>query len=142
MAKKITYYFPTFVVLCIILFATLSGNPMGDASLPSIPHIDKLIHAAMMGGLLGAIAFDWQRANPDKCLTTSFMWAIFGVILVFGVADELLQGFLDNGRSGDPYDFLADCLGAAVAVYLAPPAIRAVLRLNASRPHSDTLSIS
>lgn len=130
MAKKIVYYLPTFLVVCVILYGTLSGNPMGNTSLPAIPHIDKIIHAVMMGGLLATFAFDWQRANPDKNLTPSFMWAIFGCILAFSIGDELLQGAIDNGRSGDPFDFLADCIGAAVAVYLAPPVIRGILHVS------------
>lgn len=130
MAKKIVYYLPTFLVVCVILYGTLSGNPMGDTSLPAIPHIDKIIHAVMMGGLLATFAFDWQRANPDKPLTPSFMWAIFGCILAFSIGDELLQGAIDNGRSGDPFDFLADCIGAAAAVYLAPPVIRSILHIH------------
>ncbi len=129
MAKKIVYYLPTLVVVGVILYATLTSNPMGDTSLPSIPHIDKIIHAVMMGGLLGTFAFDWQRANPDKKLTPSFLWAVFGCVMAFGIADELLQHYIDNGRSGDPYDFLADCIGAAIAVYLAPPVIRYVLHV-------------
>lgn len=129
MLKKLRYYIPTLVVVGVILYATLSSDPLGDSSLPSIPHFDKLIHAVMMGGLLGAFAFDWQRANPEKRLTSSFMWAVFGCVLAFGILDELLQGSIDNGRTGDPFDFLADCIGAAAAVYLAPPAIRAVLRI-------------
>lgn len=130
LAKKIVCYTPTFIVVCIILFGTLTSNPMGNTSLPPIPYIDKIIHAVMMGGLLGTFAFDWQRANPDKRLTPSFLWAVFGCVLAFGIADELLQGYIDNGRSGDPYDFLADCIGAAIAVYLAPPVIRCVLHIH------------
>ena len=133
LAKKIVCYLPTFVVVCVILYATLTSNPMGDTSLPPIPYIDKIIHAVMMGGLLGTFAFDWQRANPDKRLTPSFLWAVFGCVLAFGIADELLQDYIDNGRSGDPYDFLADCVGAAIAVYLAPPVIRYVLHISGHR---------
>lgn len=130
MAKKIVYYLPTFIVVCVILYGTLTGNPMGDTYLPAIPHIDKIIHAVMMGGLLATFAFDWQHANPDKVLTPSFLWAVFGCVLAFSIGDELLQGAIDNGRSGDPFDFLADCIGAAVAVYLAPPVIRSILRVR------------
>lgn len=130
MAKKLIYFIPTIIVIGVILYATLSSDPLGNSSLPPIPYLDKLIHAVMMGGLLGAFAFDWQRANPDKRLSPSFMWAVFGCVVAFSIADELLQAAADNGRTGDPYDFLADCIGAAVAVYLAPPAIRYVLRLG------------
>lgn len=129
MIKRAIYFLPTFVVVAIILYATLASHPAGADSLPHIPGIDKLIHAVMMGGLLGSFAFDWKRANPDKRLTPSFMWAVFICVVAFSIGDELLQGHLDNGRDADPYDFLADCIGALVAVYAAPPAIRSVLRI-------------
>lgn len=129
MEKKFVYFIPTIIVIGVILYATLSSDPLGNSPLPPIPHLDKLIHAVMMGVLLSVFAFDWQRAYPEESLTTSFLWAVFGCVLAFSIADELLQGALDNGRSGDPYDFLADCIGAAIAVYLAPPIIKSILRL-------------
>lgn len=129
--KEIFYYWPTMVVVTVILYATIVSHPVGVDSLPHIPHIDKLIHATMMGGLLGAIAFDWQRHNPEERITPSMMWALFGVVMSFSILDELMQGTMNMGRSADPLDFIADCLGAIVAVYLAPPAIRQVLKIRA-----------
>lgn len=139
MAKKIVYFIPTIIVIGVILYATLSSDPLGNSSLPPIPHLDKLIHAVMMGGLLSVFAFDWQHAYPEKPLTPSFLWAVFGCVLAFSIGDELLQGAIDNGRSGDPYDFLADCIGAAVAVYLAPPIIKSILRVQ--RPQKADLPL-
>lgn len=126
--KAVYYYIPTAIVVLIILYATLTAHPAMAEDLPPIPYIDKLIHATMMGGLLGAFAFDWQRANPTKRLTPSFIWAVFGCVFAFSVADELLQGALDNGRDADPYDLLADIVGALCAAYISPPVIRLVLR--------------
>lgn len=126
--KELFNYWPTAIVLCVILYGTLMPHPVGEETIPPIPYIDKLIHAVMMGGLLSAFAFDWQRSHPSEKLTPTFMWAVFGCVLSFSIFDEFLQGYLDNGRDADPWDFLADCVGAFVAVYLAPPAIRYCLR--------------
>ena len=59
------HYWPTLIVVGVILFATLSSDPTGDVSF-EIPHLDKLIHAIMMGGLVGAIAFDYKRAERQR----------------------------------------------------------------------------
>lgn len=129
--KEIFDYWPTMLIVTIILYATVVSHPVGVDQLPTIPHIDKLIHATMMGGLLGAVAFDWQRNNRKERITPSMMWALFGVVLSFSIMDEFAQGVMNIGRSADPWDFIADCTGAIVAVYLAPPAIRQVLKVKA-----------
>lgn len=129
--KELFYYWPTMLVVLVILYATMVSHPVGADSLPAIPHIDKLIHAGMMGGLIGALAFDWQRNNRDHRLTSALMWTLFGVVMSFSIFDEIFQGLLSNGRSADPWDFVADCIGAITAVYLAPPVIRQVLSIKA-----------
>lgn len=127
MIKRLTSYLPTAIVVIIVLYATLVSHPVMVDEIPPIPHIDKVIHAVMMGGVLSAFAFDWQRAHPGRRLSPSLIWAIFGCVVAFSIADELVQGALGNGRSSDPYDLLADIVGALGAAYLAPPAIRKVL---------------
>lgn len=36
--------------------------------------------------------------------------------LAYGAAIEVLQGIVRSGRHGDPRDFVADCVGVALAV--------------------------
>lgn len=96
--------------------------------MPAIPHLDKLIHATMMGGMVGAIAFDYKRADRSRVLTFRFMALLAVSICLFGALDEIAQVTLTANRSGDWFDLLADIVGAWVAVILAPPAINAVLK--------------
>lgn len=118
------------IVLAVILYATLASHPLPDDSLPLIPHLDKLIHAIMMGGLTGAVAFDYQRARPTaNVLTPRVMLAIAAGVLAFSVLDEILQTALTSNRSGDPLDLLADALGTLIALPTAPPSIRLLLHL-------------
>lgn len=134
MAHKIKRLFidfwPTMLVLAVIAYATLHSNPVTpDMSL--MPHMDKLIHAIMMGGLLSAFAFDWQRrCRTHNVLTPRFLWTLFACIVVFSIGDELLQKAMENGRAADILDFAADTAGALIALFTAPPAIRAVLRVK------------
>lgn len=128
--KAYLYYIPTAVVVSFIMYATFAAHPALADEVPPIPYVDKYIHAIMMGGLLSAFAFDWQRANPDKRVTPAFVWAVFACVFAFSAFDELFQGLLCNGRSADPYDLIADTVGAIGAAYLAPPAIRRVLKIK------------
>lgn len=118
-------------VVAVILYATLAEHPVPDNDLPLIPHIDKLIHAIMMGGLTGALAFDYQRARrAASVLTVRVMLTIAFGVLIFSAVDEILQSVLTAERSGDPLDLLADAVGILVAIPTAPPVIRRILHVN------------
>lgn len=134
--KAVLRYLPTIIVLMVILYGTLASHPVMADDLPPIPYLDKLIHAVMMGGLLGAFVFDWQRAHRCTHIPKSLLWRAWICVALFSVADEIAQGALKNGRSSDPIDFVADLFGAFCAIYLAPPAVRYVLGLkNSTPPH-------
>lgn len=130
----IVEFWPSMIVLGVILYATLASNPVDIDDMPQIPHIDKLIHAIMMGGFTGAIAFDITRHAPKSrrhtVLTASLMWRIFIGIAIFGMLDELAQATLTDTRGAEVADFVADCAGSVVAVFTAPAAIRKVLKIH------------
>lgn len=115
--------------LALVLYATLASHPVGADELPLIPHIDKIIHCIMMGGLTGAIAFDYYRADTaGHPLTRRAIATIAIAVAIFSILDEIAQSALTDSRSGDPLDLLADWAGILVAFFTAPPAIRAIIR--------------
>ena len=126
----IRHYWPSILTLGVVLYATLSADPLEDQTLPPIPHIDKLIHAVMMGGLYGAVIFDHQRADKSHAVRIRFRLLLAGAIAVFCIIDEIAQSSMGLGRSGDPLDLIADWIGIAVAYFTAPPAVRGVLHLD------------
>lgn len=119
-------WWPTCIVVAVILYATLNSDPVGADQLPLIPHIDKLIHAVMFGGLFSAICFDYYRAG--NALTQIIMLVVAAISICAGGLNELAQGVVDNGRTTEGLDFVADCVGVAVAYITAPPAIRRVVK--------------
>lgn len=125
----VRHYWPSVLTLSVVLYATLCSDPLGDSSMPPIPHLDKLIHAVMMGGLYGAIVFDRQRSDRSRPLTRRFIYLLAAAVIAFGALDEVAQVAMGLGRSGDLYDFAADCSGVAVAFFTAPPAVRKVLKM-------------
>ena len=75
---------------------------------PDINNFDKVVHFSIYG-LLGTLVL---RALGGR------RWAVaVAMVSLFGVSDELHQHFTP-GRSMDAADWLADTLGAALAVTL------------------------
>lgn len=116
------YFFSSFVSFCVIL---LSVIPIPDeAPLSDVPLIDKWVHFVMYGGLALAVWLDCShRKNTDavalksghrKLNATTVLLATLYPALLGGVL-ELVQAYLTTYRSGDWLDFVADCIGVALA---------------------------
>ncbi len=129
MKRFVVAYWPSMLVSVVILYATLVPDPVGVDDLPSLPHVDKLIHAVMFGGLTGAVAFDYGRSCGVACLSRRVMVRVALCAALSGGLIELLQGGMDMGRGAEWADFFADAVGAAVACFVAPPVIRRVIRV-------------
>lgn len=127
-ARFISHWWPSALVTAVIIYATWVPKPIDPADIPPIPHIDKLIHAVMMGGLLGALLFDWRRADRSRRLGLRTVIVFASAVAAFSVVDEIVQGLLPIGRPSDPLDLLADWAGVALSAWLSPPAVRACLR--------------
>jgi len=99
--------------------------PVDDMVL--LPGMDKLIHAIMFGGLTGAVAFDYSRSHDLACPPRRTMVWIAVCASISGGGIELLQEAMALGRGAEWADFAADSLGALVAYFTAPSAIKRVL---------------
>lgn len=122
-------WWPTGLVLAVIIYATWVPQPIDPDDIPPLPHIDKLIHAVMMGGLASALLFDWHRMAPAvHLLSRRVVWTVIAAVVGFSVVDEVVQGLLPIERPSDWLDFVADVVGAIVGALLARPAINAIFR--------------
>jgi VanZ family protein len=81
--------------------------------------IRKLGHLVAYG-ILGMLAFRAARRNAYA----------LGIVLLVAMADEYSQG-LTRSRTGSPWDVLLDMTGAAIALFIVFPAVRA--RLSSPR---------
>ncbi len=91
---------------------------------PKIDHYDKVIHLLVFGLLATAI----YRAFPTHYpVRVRLYWAV-GITVLFGLSDELHQGFTP-GRTMDPWDWVADTMGALLAttLYAYAPLYRQIL---------------
>lgn len=122
-------YWPSLLVVLVILYATWIPKPLPDDTLPSMPNIDKLIHAIMFGGLAGALMFDYHRKDVrEHKLSLTVLVVIGSACAAFGVLDEVVQGLLGFGRESDVWDLTADWVGIGVAMLVAPIVIRRIFR--------------
>lgn len=87
--------------------------PSGEGP-PLIPHLDKLVHVGCWA-LLGLAT--WFAISSPKLPLPRLFWAV-GPAAAFGVLVELGQG-LTTSRSADPWDALADTVGAILGALTA-----------------------
>lgn len=138
-------YWPSALTLAAVLWLTLASQPLPDLDVPSFEGLDKIVHAVMMGGLTGALMFDYHRrgrwnlrknnTGSQRKLTPGVVVVICLCVAVFSAVDEWAQGALGMGRSSDFYDWIADMVGIIVAALTAPAAITALLQgRRAHRP--------
>lgn len=126
-------WWPSALTVIFVLWATLAPNPTPDLDITGFlgKYADKIIHAIMMGGITGAIIFDYMRrrvnGQPRTIKHTTILWIAVGV-LIFAAIDECAQGAMGLGRTTDPMDFVADAAGILIATLTAPAACRYVIR--------------
>ena len=101
----------TFVA---ISYLTLVPRPLPEVDIPLFPGADKVVHALMILCLTGAMGLDRMRHSRDIDAPRVRLGGYALLAAAYGGLIELLQGWMDNGRGEDVYDFLADVIGAAI----------------------------
>ena len=123
-------WWPTGLVLAVILWLTLAPHPMGDTQIELFPGADKLVHGIMMGGLALAAMFDYRRnaGGPFRRFSPPVLILIFISTGFFSCLDEWAQGAMDLGRTSDPADLVADIIGIALFMTLGVPVLKKMFR--------------
>jgi VanZ family protein len=123
------YWLP-LIAYCLILFLQSSSESTVD--LPAIEHADKVVHAGAYG-LLGILFYRayrsrWPNASGWTMANASLLSASF-----YGLSDEIHQYFVP-ARSADPWDWLADTIGAMLGVVAYHALLRYQFRKASTRP--------
>ena len=98
-----------------LLLATSWPNP----NVPAVGEGDKVVHAAMYGGLAWLVA----RAEPSLARRAPWQLLVALVLSAFGALDEWHQQLIP-GRSASVADWAADTAGIALALLLVAAARR------------------
>ena len=98
-------------MLALVASAVLLFAPSGPDG-PGVPGLDKVVHALIFLAVAGTARW---RLGPGPVLLAA--------VVGYAVLSEVVQGVLLSGRSGDPYDVVADLVGAAAGWLLAGRAV-------------------
>jgi hypothetical protein len=115
-------------IIWVVSILVLTGIP--GTMLPDVPRFmnllqpDKLIHIALFGIyailLVGTLKVKYAGSKFYGSINEI---TLFSGIVLAGVS-ELMQRYIVWGRSGNIYDFIADCIGLAVGIYLGIRLVR------------------
>ncbi len=102
--EVITYYWLPVILYCALIF--IQSSYKTQATLPQIPHIDKLIHMAIYA-ILSALflrAFNRSKLNTTPNLV---IWISIICSSLYGISDEIHQYFIPE-FSGKPEKEVVD----------------------------------
>lgn len=104
------------VALTILYLCMMPSNDSGMDI--NIPYIDKYVHAFMYFTLSCCIGLNLYQEHTEFKSMIMVMWAII-IPTLFGGLIEVMQDKFTVSRSGDPYDLLADAIGAVLGYLFA-----------------------
>ncbi|NDW12543.1 hypothetical protein D0T50_06520 [Bacteroides sp. 214] len=117
MPHYIKKYPLSIIVTLVIVYLSFFKPPSG--SLPTFPHMDKIVHFLMYAGLSGMLWLEFIR-NHQKAFPVGQAWI---VAFLFPVAlsgcIEILQEYCTSYRGGEWGDFGANTTGALCASLFA-----------------------
>ncbi len=100
--KPLRFFMPLYCLL--IIWASLLPSTDGQ----TIPHIDKLFHFGIYGLLASGFSLAWSHLSKVK---------IWIGCLLYGGLMEVAQATLTHDRTPSFLDFMANGIGAAIALF-------------------------
>lgn len=75
---------------------------------------DKFGHMGVFGLLSMLLYWGWVHQPNIKFFTTGLVWKVIAICAAYGVLLEVMQGTLTADRMFDPYDAIANTIGATI----------------------------
>lgn len=98
-----------FIIASILFF--LPGEDIPEVSFLDLIYFDKWVHIGLFAGLVFLSALPFIKAG--KC-TRGLLIKISILFVLYGVGVEFIQKFLNEGRSFDYTDMIADAAGCII----------------------------
>lgn len=92
-----------FLTLASLVLSLTPGDP---TKISTIPHLDKLIHLGAYASLYGAYWYGFISPNKKHYSLPLALGICF-----YSGSLEVLQSWMDLGREGDFWDFVANSFG-------------------------------
>lgn len=119
--RKIVYLLKVypFSWLCILVIWILCFCTPPHTPLDNVPLMDKWTHFIMYGGTCSVVWIENLRAGKVAGnLRRMLLWAWLAPVLMSGLIEILQANCTGGRRSGDWLDFLANSIGATLALLL------------------------
>lgn len=95
----------------------LSSFRIPSEGVPLFPHFDKVVHFGYFFGGSGLLCAWLFRRSPERTDWVKLIATAIIVITLIGALDEFHQSFTPGRSGNDPFDWLADLLGAAAGAF-------------------------
>lgn len=120
--KKIPFkkFLPGIAWFFIVGVLTLMpGKDVPEVSWLEIKNFDKLVHAALFGGLTLLFCIPYFKAQFTLQQKLNFFIRIALAAIVWGITVEIIQKYFIPGRDFELLDWAADSVGALVALWIS-----------------------
>lgn len=84
-----------------------------------IPHFDKIVHAALFGGIVFWFCMPFKKAVFSRRQKANWFIKITLATVLWGITTEYIQKFWIEGRQFDMVDWVADSAGAIIALLVS-----------------------
>jgi VanZ family protein len=110
------FWLAGFLLWFVVLWG-LSSFRVPSEGVPPIPHLDKFVHFGYFFGGSGLLCAWLFRRKPERTNWVKLITTAVVVIALIGALDEYHQSFTPGRSGNDPFDWLADLLGAAAGAF-------------------------
>lgn len=111
--------------IVVFWLCTMSNDQVPKPGL-QLPHIDKIVHAILFGGIAYLCYFKLTLTTTKPTRTIKII--ALGIAIVYGTVIEIIQPiYFARGREW--MDLIADGFGALLAIILATPITRMMNKL-------------
>ena len=100
------------------ILTLMPGNDVPEASWLNIPHLDKLVHAVMFGGLTLFFCLPYLKSGFSTQKKTNIFIRISLSLVLWGLIIEVIQKYFVPGRGFEWLDVLADAVGVLIAYWI------------------------
>lgn len=109
------------VTVAVVLWLTLSPDPLPDSDMSWPEGTDKVVHGLMFLGVYLSVCFDITRRmwgkTPGRIVDKWARINLAGWVMLLGALIEIMQPL--SGRTCDLADFIADAVGALAGLALS-----------------------
>lgn len=98
----------------------LCGMPSSGIPRIKIPGIDKMVHFALFFVFATLLVTEMNTLRSKYKVEPKHQLIGFAIAIAYGALTELLQLYVFTSRGADWFDFMADTIGAGIAVLIYP----------------------